>query len=56
MKCQKCQHDMMELEETHTFYNSETEMEVEEYWWCPNCDATPTRFAIYIQAKERWEE
>ena len=54
MKCRECSH-IMELEETYTHYN-DNEMKVEEHWWCPHCDATPTRFVTYTQTDERWEE
>ena len=55
MKCKNCGHEM-ELEETYTYYNSDTEIEVEEHWWCPNCDATPTRHVDYTMALERWSD
>jgi len=55
MKCLNCQKEM-ELEDTYTYFNSDTEIEVEEHWWCPNCDATPTLFATYQLVMERVEE
>lgn len=55
MKCKKCDHEM-ELEEYFFSYEDDVTVEVEEHWWCPDCDATPTRFVTYEIKKERWED
>ena len=55
MECKNCYKEM-ELEETYTYYSDDTHIEVEEHWWCPLCDATPTRFITYQMVKERLEE
>ena len=55
MKCPKCKDEMF-LEEFYRYQDSDTELEIEEHWWCPACDATPTRIVTYQMVKERWEE
>lgn len=55
MKCPKCKEEM-NLEEYYNYYRSEKELEVEEHWWCGFCDGTFTRYAVFTQTEERWEE
>ena len=55
MKCPNCQKEM-ELEECYRYQISDTELEIEEHWWCPHCDAMPTRFVTYKAEKERIEK
>lgn len=55
MICPNCG-SIMELDEYHNYYVNNTTLTIDEYWWCPNCDATPSRMITVTQAEERWED
>lgn len=56
MKCPKCNYES-ELEETYTYYiNDDTELQVEEHYWCPECNYLGKRLLTYKLLKEKWIE
>jgi rubredoxin len=55
MKCPHCGF-RMELNEYYNYYVNDTTLTIDEYWWCPNCDATPSRMITITQSEERWED